>query len=100
MKIQELASKPQLVKITIEEDFIVEQYGEPLEFYVWDRQPIEKFLKFAGQKITEDKIPDLVKFCSEMILDEEGNQVLAGDMILPNNVMAVCITKTMETLGK
>lgn len=100
MQIKALASKPKLTKIIIDEDFIVEQYGEPLEFHVWDRQPIEKFLKFAGQTITPEMIPELVKLCEEMILDEDGNQVLVDDLILPNDVMMVCISKTMETLGK
>ena len=100
MKLQELATKPQLIKIEIDDESVVEKYGETLEFYVWDRQPIENFIKFAGKTITEEMIPDLVKFCETMILDEKGKQVLKGDVVLPNTVMALCLTKTLETLGK
>ena len=100
MKLQTLATKPQLIKIEIDDPSVVETYGETLEFYVWDRQPIEKFIKFAGKQITPEMIPDLVRFCEEMILDEEGNKVLVDGVILPNTVMALCLSKTLETLGK
>lgn len=100
MKLQELATKPQLIKIEIDDEHVVETYGEVLEFYVWDRQPIEKFIKFAGKNITPEMMPDLVKFCEEMILDEDGNRVLTDGVILPNTVMALCLSKTLESLGK
>ena len=100
MKLQTLATKPQLIKIEIDDETVMQKYGETLEFYVWDRQPIEKFIKFAGKQITPEMIPDLVKFCEEMILDEEGNKVLVDGVILPNTVMALCLSKTLETLGK
>ena len=100
MKLQELAVEPQLIKVSLDEEKIIEQYGEPLEFYVWDRQPIENFMKFAGKKIDDKNIGDIVAFAKDMILDEAGNPVLTGKSILPLNVMTTCITKVMETLGK
>ena len=100
MNISELAVEPQLIKITLDNDFIIEQFGEGLEFYAWDRQPIEKFLRFAGKKITDENLPEVIKFCTEMILDEQGNQVLTDGKILPSTVMSACITRVMEQLGK
>ena len=100
MQLKALASKPELIKIEIDDESVVETYGETLEFYVWDRQPIEKFIKFAGKQITPEMMPDLVSLCEEMILDEEGNKVLVDGVILPNTVMALCLSKTLEQLGK
>lgn len=100
MNITELAVKPQLVKVTLDDEEILKAYEEPLEFYVMDRQPIEKFMRFAGKQMTEDDFPALVQFCQEMILDEEGNHVMTDGKVLPNMVMARCVTKVIEQLGK
>ena len=45
MKLSELAVKPKLSKVTITEEHIVEKYGEELDFYIWDRQPLDIFAK-------------------------------------------------------
>lgn len=100
MKLQELAVEPTLVKVTLDDKEIKEEYGDNLEFYVWDRQPIEKFMQFAGKKVTEDNVADVVAFCKDMILNEKGEQILSGKSVLPLAVMTKCITKVMETLGK
>jgi hypothetical protein len=41
MKLEKLASKPQLIKLIIDDAEIIEEFGEPLEFWTWDRQPID-----------------------------------------------------------
>ena len=52
LKLTQLAAKPQLVKITIDDESIKEKYGDELEFWIYDRQPIDKFIKiyFIQQK--------------------------------------------------
>jgi len=37
MELKKLATKPNLIKVIVDKDTIVEAYGEPLEFYMWDR---------------------------------------------------------------
>lgn len=100
MKISELAVKPSLVKVVLDDADIVEQYSEGLEFYVWDRQPLENFIRFAGQEITPEMFPELVKFAQELILDEDGNKILVDDKLLPSMVLSRAVTKVMQQLGK
>ena len=100
MKLQELAVKPVLITVTIDDEDIIEQYGEPLEFYVWDRQPVEKFMMFAGKKLEAEDLPMMLDFCREMILDDKGKPVLTNEKVLPTQVMTKCVTKVMEQLGK
>ena len=46
MKISQIASKPQLIKLVIEDPEIIKEYGnEPIEFWTYDRQPLETFMK-------------------------------------------------------
>jgi hypothetical protein len=99
MKLTQLVAKPQLVKIIIDDEEIVKQYGETLEFWVWDRQPIDKFIKLAT--MTSDNFGDMVNAVNDMVLDELGNPIItSADQTLPTNVMTKVIGKVVETLGK
>jgi hypothetical protein len=99
MKLTQLVAKPQLVKITIDDEDIVKQYGETLEFWVWDRQPIDKFIKLAT--MTSENFGDMVNAVNDMVLDELGNPIItSADQTLPTNVMTKVIGKVVETLGK
>lgn len=99
MKLSQLASKPQLIKITLDDAAIVEQYKEPIEFYTWDRQPMEVFMNLANmsQSSSGSSIVDLIK---TLILNEDGSPVISGDVMLPTDVLMAAITKLTSTLGK
>lgn len=98
MKITKLAAKPQLIQMSIDDEDIVKEFGEPLEFWIWDRQPIDKFIKLATLK-TED-LGQLITAVNEMVLDEDGTPALKEGETLPTNVMTKLIGKVVETLGK
>jgi hypothetical protein len=98
MKLTQLAAKPQLIKVEIADEEIVKEFGEPLEFWIWDRQPLDKFVKLA--QVQADNFGELVKTVNEMVLDEEGNPIVQGDIVLPTHVMTKVIGKVVETLGK
>ena len=98
MKINQIASKPKLIQLVIDDSDIVEQYGEPIEFYTWDRQPLETFMKLANVSQTDPaSIIDVVK---TLILDEEAKQVIDGETMLPTVVLIRIIEKIVSTLGK
>lgn len=98
MKINQLASKPQLIKIILDDKDIVKEYGEPIEVWTWDRQPLETFMKLAGtQGQDPSMIIDIVK---TLILDEEGKEVMVDGNMLPTKVLLPLINKIVETLGK
>lgn len=98
LKLTQLAGKPKLKKVLVDEESIVAEFGEPIEFWIWDRQPIDKFVSLATLQV--DDFGSLVKAVNEMILDEEGNPVLKDGESLPTNVMTRVINKVVETLGK
>lgn len=97
MKINQIASKPQLIKVVVDDKALVKEYGEAIEFWTWDRQPLEVFMKLAQIKDNQEEIIVLVK---DLILDEEGNKVLTDDVMLPTKVLLQVIQKVVETLGK
>ena len=98
MKLTQLAAKPQLVKIEINDEDIVKEFGEVLEFWIWDRQPLDRFVRLAQMK--GDNMGELIEAVNDMVLDEEGNSIVKDGLVLPTNVMTKVIGKVVETLGK
>ena len=98
MKLSELATKPQLTKITIDSEELVTKYGETIDFYVLDRLPLEKYTKLASVK-TEDfsSMIDLVK---ELVLDEDGNCIMDDEHVLPTDILNEAMVKVVEVVGK
>lgn len=98
MKLKDLAAKPKLIPIQLDSAEIVEQYGEALEFYIWDRQPIQKFIRIATTMNTD--YAEAVSMMNEMILDDDGKPVCKDGFALPSGVMTAAIHKVIEQLGK
>lgn len=98
LKLTQLASKPQLIKITIDHADLMEKYGDELEFFVWDRQPIDQFVKMATTGA--DNYGDMIRMVNDMIMDEEGKKVIKEGEALPNDVMVAVIGAVVERLGK
>lgn len=98
MKLTQLASKPQLIKLTLETFEIKEKYGDSLEFWIMDRQPIEQFIKIATAQSNDYAL--MISLVNKLVLDETGKQILDDDNVLPNDVMIAVISAVVERLGK
>ncbi len=97
MKITELTSKPQLIKFTLDDAEITEKYGDAIEFWAWDKQPLDHYFKMASSNDNVDGILDVAK---SMILDENGNAVMADDQVLPPDVAMKAFNVVITSLGK
>ena len=98
MKINQLASKPQLIKLVLDDKDTLKELGEELEFWTWDRQPLDKFMKLAT--IKQDNPQEIIEVVRTLILDEEGKEVIVGENMLPTQILIRIISKVTETLGK
>jgi tryptophan synthase beta subunit len=98
MKLEELSKEPKLTKITIDDEILVEKYGEAIEFWIYDRVDMSTFMKLASLE-GEQNISDVVNTMKELILDEKGNQILSEKKVLPNDVMIKAVEKTVVALG-
>jgi len=98
MKLSELAKKPQLIQVSIDDADIVADYGSAIEFWTWDRQPMDVFLKLAS--INGENQAAVMEAVKELVLNEDGTQVITNDVSLPTRVMMRVITKVVEGLGK
>jgi len=98
MKLTQLASKPQLIKITLDTPEIKEKYNDELEFWIMDRQPIEQFIKMAT--LGADNYGEMIKMVNALVLDEQGCPAVKEGEALPNDVMILVIGAVVERLGK
>jgi hypothetical protein len=98
MKINQLASKPQLIKITLDDEETIATVGEAVDFWTWDRQPLDKFMALAAMK--GDNPVEIIEIVRKLILDEQGKEVIQGDIMLPTQILIKAIQKITETLGK
>ncbi len=99
MKLSELAVKPKLIPIKIDAEAIVEKYGDSLEFWVYDRQPLNTFAKLASAN-PQENMAEIADVMTDLIMDEDGKQVIKEGKVLPMDVLTECINKISITLGK
>ena len=98
MKLTQLAAKPKLIKIEINDEETITEYGEVIEFWIYDRQPIEQFIRLAQMK--DDSMADVIEIVKKMVLDEESNPIMTDETLLPTRVLTKVIGRVVETLGK
>jgi hypothetical protein len=97
MKISQLSKKPQLISVTIDSEAIVTKYGEPIEFWMWDRQPLDVFAKLSSIDANNTAVLELI---NTLILNEDGAPVMTDGAVLPIDIITECMTKIGEVLGK
>jgi hypothetical protein len=98
MKLSQLAAKPQLIKITLDDEETVAEFGEAVEFWTWDRQPLEVFMKLADAN--QQDMGTMIDVIRTLILDENTHPIIAKDNMLPTNVLMKSIARIVETVGK
>jgi len=98
MKLSQITCEPQLIEVKLDDEDIVKQYGEPLSFYTYDRQPMDVFLKLAN--VDQKNTSELISIVRTLILDDKGVQILSDKNMLPTSVLMKAIAKVTEQLGK
>jgi hypothetical protein len=98
MKLSNLASKPQLITITLNDEEIIQEFNEPIEFYTWDKQPLDTYLTMASMDFTNQA--EVMSIVKTLILDENGTQIINDENVLPVKVLLKAITALTENLGK
>jgi hypothetical protein len=98
MKLSQLAREPQLIKVVIDDEDIITEYAEAIEFWTWDRQPMDTFMKMAA--VNPDDYSSIVSAVRGLVLDDTGQPMLTDKATLPTKVMLRVIAKVVEGLGK
>jgi hypothetical protein len=98
MKLNQLAAKPQLIKMVLDDEDVIKEYNEPIEFWTWDRQPLDTFMKLAGA--SQSDAAGMISIVRTLILDDKGKEIITADNMLPSHILLKVIAKIVEMLGK
>ena len=98
MKLSQLTAKPQLVEVQLNDEDIINEFGEAITFFTWDRQPMDVFMKLASASSKDTS--EIIGIVRTLILDEKGKEILQDDAMLPTHVLMKAIGKVTELLGK
>lgn len=99
MNIKNYASVPKLIEIILDSEELLERYEEPITFYTYDIVPMTTYFEFFNAR-SNNEFVQLDKIMKNMILDSNGNRVLADNEDLPIDIAAAAINKLGEILGK
>jgi len=99
MELSELSKKPQLIKLTIDKEELVEKYGEEIDFYMFDRQPLHVFSKIAKSSKSED-ISEYLEILKDTILSADGEPIMTEENILPLDLMTEAMGLIGTQMGK
>ncbi len=98
MNLSQLSAKPVLVKVSLDDEATIKEFNEPLEFYTWDRQPMDVFMKLS--QLDHTKPAEIIDIVKMLILDVDGKVILSKENMLPTRILMRAIAKVSELLGK
>jgi hypothetical protein len=99
MDISKFAKKPTLTKIVMDDQEVIEQYGETIEFHMLDQMSISTYFEFyrLQQEQDSDKLNDLLR---KIVLKDDGTPALTEEEIFPVDLTLGLLVKINEFLGK
>jgi hypothetical protein len=99
MNIQDFKIKPKLIDITIDDETIIEKYGDSIKFFMYDHLDLTTYFKFFRAQ-GEGNTDELLKIVKTIILDEKGKQVMTQEYELPVDIFTNAVVKITDHLGK
>ena len=99
MDISKLAKKPQLIELVLDSEDIIDQFGEPISFYMKDHMGVGTYFDFYRLQQQEDDalLNDLIR---KLVLKQDGTPALAEDEVLPVKLILAILMKINDFLGK
>lgn len=97
MKLKALSKKPQLIRATVDNEKIVKKYGEPVEFWIYDRYEIDTYFKLMN--VEEQDFITMSRVVKDMIYDEDGTPIVEEGEILPSDLLMSIVTEVIKQLG-
>jgi hypothetical protein len=98
MKLSQLAAKPQLIEVILDDEETIAKYGEAVSFMIWDRQNMNTFIKLAT--LNYEDFGSIAELMNDLVLDDEGKPIVNEDLVLPTDLLMKAIVKVIDTLGK
>jgi hypothetical protein len=97
-QLSQIAAKPQLIEVVLDDEQTISEYGESIQFWTWDRQPLPMFMKLASLSGADTLA--MIEVVRTLILDQEGQEIITEAAMLPTPVLLRAIARITDLLGK
>ena len=98
-----ISTKPKLVPLVLDSEETLNEFGAELEFFVKDRYPVAQFMEFmkVGEQAreSEEAKVKIIEMVLPMLLDENGNSLIAGENQINPVIALEAVHKVLEYLG-
>lgn len=99
MDIAELAKTPKLEELLINDQDIIDRYGESISFWIMDQMDVSTYFNFYKLQQSEDS-ELLNALLRKLILNKDGKPCLKKDEVFPVDITLSILVKINEFLGK
>lgn len=99
MDISKFAKKPELLKVSCDQPEIIEEFGEAVDFWMFDNVDINTYFDFFKFQQTRDS-DNLNQLMRKLILNEAGEQILKEGEMFPVGLSLAALGKIGDNLGK
>lgn len=99
MLIKQLAKRPELIEIVLDDEEIIKNYGDSVKFYMKDFVDLTTYFDFFTSQSEKDGAK-LTALMRRFILNEEGAEILAEGEELPIDIMVGALSQINNHLGK
>lgn len=99
MDISQFAKKPQLHKLVLDDQELLDTYGEEITFWMQDVVDINTYFDFYKHQGARDG-DQLMNVLRKIILKEDGQPAINDGDIIPIDITLATLMKVNEHLGK
>jgi hypothetical protein len=96
--IKEFARKPELIRIELDAEDVVAEFGDTVVFYMKDYVDVSTYFDFYRSQT--DNPGGLNSVLKKLVLNAEGQPVMGDDQALPATLAIGALSKISEHLGK
>lgn len=97
-QLSQIAAKPQLIEVVLDDEQTIQEFGESIQFWTWDRQPLPMFMRLASLSGADTSA--MIEVVRTLILDQDGREIITETTMLPTPVLLRAIAKITDMLGK
>jgi hypothetical protein len=97
-QLSQIAAKPQLIEVVLDDEQTIQEFGESIQFWTWDRQPLPMFMRLASLSGADTSA--MIEVVRTLILDQDGKEIITETTMLPTPVLLRAIAKITDMLGK
>jgi len=98
MKLNQAARRPEMVRLTLDDEHTIQAYGESLEFWIQDPQPMSVYGRLVSMR--DGNVSDIIEVVRTLVLDENGEPMIAPDQTLPQRTLLSVVELVMRRLGE